>query len=62
MVAAGEKARDFSAIEGHRHVDFATPVQMDATAVADAGSGERHTGRQWLVRLFKRHKAFMPIR
>jgi hypothetical protein len=34
---------------------------MDPASVADAGGGERHTGCQRLIRLFKRHEASMPI-
>jgi hypothetical protein len=34
---------------------------MDTASVADAGSGERHTGCKRLIRLFKGHEAFMPI-
>jgi hypothetical protein len=42
-------------------VDCATTIQMDPASVADAGGGERHTGCQRLIRLFKRHEASMPI-
>src|SRR6266511_2898002 len=36
-------------------------MQMDTTSVVDAGAGERHTGCKRLIRLFKGHKALIPI-